>query len=154
MEAHMLREHIDGQVRSFIRDLSKGRVDRDLKAAVVQLAGILNAHHAAKTIPDVQHNRVSACFPKWCEQIWRIFEPAVVKELIGQCPNPDCEQSAHVDELGMKGSALIAFYVRGTESVRAKCRACGWLWDQGQLRLLGEWLGATQDDDFLLAAGL
>lgn len=154
MEAFMLRNRIEGTVKTWIEHLGRQKPKHELKAAVVQLAGILQAHHAAKSIPDSEYTRVVAFFPRWCEQIWRLLDPPVVKELVGACPNPDCEKSEHVDELGVKGSALIVFYIRGTENVKAKCRACAWEWGQDQLRLLGEWLGASQDHEFMQAAGL
>lgn len=154
LEAHALRERIDGTVRTWIGQLSRQRPERELKAAVVQLAGVLQAHQAAKTMTDIEWSRITAFFPRWCEQVWAIFDPPVVKELKGPCPNPDCEQSTVTDRDGTVGTALVAFYVRNTGQVRAKCRACSWEWGQDKIRLLGEWLGATQDDEFLRAVGL
>ena len=154
LEAHQLREQIDGSVRAWVSRLGKGRCEADLKAAVVQLAGMLSAHHAAKSIPDTEYARIRSFFGRWCGQVWALYEPPIVKELAGQCPNPDCEQSAFVVGDGAKGSALIAFYHRNTGEVRARCRCCAWVWGHDQVRLLGEWLGATQDVEFLEAAGL
>jgi len=155
LEAHALRERIDGTVRTWIGQLSRQRPERDLKAAVTQLAGVLQAHQAAGTITDAEHDRITGFFPRWCEQVWRIFMPPVVKELKGACPNPDCEQASFTDGDGSVGSALIAFYVPNTGQVRAKCRACSWEWQSlAELRLLGQSIGASQDDDFLRAAGL
>lgn len=154
LEAHALRERIDGTVRTWITHLSRQRPERELKAAVVQLAGVLQAHQAARTITDAEHARISGFFPRWCEQVWRLYDPPVVKELKGSCPNPDCEQSTVTDGDGAVGTSLIAFYVRNTGQVRAKCRSCSWEWGQDEIRLLGQWLGATQDDEFLKAVGL
>lgn len=155
LEAHALRERIDGTVRTWIGHLSRQRPERELKAAVIQLAGILQAHQAAGTITAAEHARITEFFPRWCEQVWKIFMPPVVKQLEGQCPNPDCEQDTFVDHEGKSGPALIAFYMPMSNQVRARCRACDWEWRSlSELRLLGQWLGASQDDEFLRAAGL
>jgi hypothetical protein len=154
LEAHMLRNNIEGAVKTWIVHLSKGRAERDLKAAVVQLAGILQAHKAAGTITDADYVRVSGFFPRWCEQVWTIFDPPKVLELNGTCPNPDCGQSKFTDRSGDVGSALVVFH-KGTEgSAYAKCRACGWEWDRSQMVLLGQHIGATQNHEVISAAGL
>jgi len=154
LEAHQLREKIDGSVRAWVSRLGKGKCEPELSAAVVQLAGMLQAHHAAKSIPETEYARIRSFFGRWCEQVWKIYEPPTVKELVGQCPNPDCNASKYKDAAGDVGAALIAFYVRDSSAVTAKCRACSWEWRDGQLRLLGAWLGAEQDDEFLDAVGL
>lgn len=155
LEAYMLRNRIDGSVKTWIAHLSKGRADRDLKASVAQLAGLLKAHHASRTITDAEHARIGGFFVRWCEQVWKLFDPPVIKELRGACPNPDCEAETFADGDGSSGAALVAFYMRNTNDVRAKCRVCGWEWETpSELRLLGEHLGATQDVEFLRAAGL
>ncbi len=155
LEAHMLRNRIDGSVKTWISHLAKGRAERDTKAAVVQLAGLLQAHRASGTITDAEHARIGGFFVRWCEQIWKLYDPPVTKELRGTCPNPDCEAEVWADRDGAVGSSLVAFYVRNTGDVRAKCRACGWEWSTpAELRLLGSQLGATQDVEFLEAAGL
>lgn len=153
-EAHGLREHIDGTVRAWIGDLSRQRPERDLKAAVMQLAGILHAHHAAGTIPDSEHSRILGFFPRWCDRIWRLYDPPKEVPLTGACPNGDCEQTHYLNADGEQAAALIAYYHRGSGTVHAKCRACGWAWGPDQLRLLGLHLGATQDDTIIDAAGL
>ncbi len=155
LEAHALREHIDGTVRAWLGELSKHRAESELKAAIVQLGGILNAHHAAATITDREYQRITGFFPRWCERIWRLFDPPTIKELEGSCPNLDCEMTRWADGAGATGTALIAFYVKGTMDVRASCRSCGWGWvGPAQLAVLGRHLGAEQDEDMLRAAGL
>ncbi len=155
LEAHMLRNNIEGAVKTWIVYLSKGRPDRDLKTAVAQLAGILQAHKAAGTITDADYVRVSGFFPRWCAQVWTLWDPPVQKELRGACPNPDCEQTTVTARDGSVSSALVAGYVRNTGQVKAQCSACGWEWvTVAELRLLGEWVGAEQDHDFLNAVGL
>lgn len=155
LEAHALRERIDSTVRAHVGQLSKSRAERDLKAAVAQLAGILQAHKAAGTITDSDYARVVALFPRWCAQVWTLWDPPVRKELRGACPNPDCEQTTVTARDGSVSSALVAGYVRNTGQVKARCSACGWEWvTVAELRLLGEWLGAEQDTEFLNAVGL
>jgi len=155
LEAVQLREHIDGTVRAWHRHLSKGAVPAELKAAVVSLGELLAAHHAANSIPVSEWERLTRMFPRWCRAIWRLYDPPTVKELVGACPNPDCEQERFQDGAGGVGSALVAWASRGSGEVRARCRACGWVWeDPTQLALLGKHLGATQDTDVLNAAGI
>lgn len=155
LQAFTLREHIDGTVRAWISHLSKGRAEKELIPAVMQLAGLLEAHHAARTITDSDYTRLTGFFPRWCAQVWELLDPPVVKQLDGACPNPDCEQTHVTDADGARTSALVAFYTRNTGSAQAKCRACSWQWNtDAELRLLGRQLGAVQDDEFLEAVGL
>ena len=107
-EAHSLREHIDGTVRAWIVELGKRKPERDLKTAVGQLAGILQAHHAAGTIPDSEHARILGFFPRWCERIWRLYDPPKEVPLDGKCPNADCEQTHALDAAGGTILALVA----------------------------------------------
>lgn len=154
LEAHAVRERIDGTVRAWYSRLSKERCPRELKNAVAALAGVLQAHQAARTITDSEFARIADFFPRWCAQIWKLYDPPVVKELQGECPNPDCGR-AKFDDGDSVGAALVAFYVRNTGSVRAKCRGCAWEWSSAaELRLLGEHLGAVQDVEFLDAVGI
>lgn len=153
-EAHTLREQIDGTVRAWIGQLGRRKAEADLKSAILQLAGILHAHHAAHTITDVDHARILAFFPRWCERIWRLYDPPVEKSLDGACPNGDCGQTHTLDAEGGTIRALVAYYHRGSGTVQAKCRACGWEWGPDQVRLLGLHLGATQDESVIRAAGL
>lgn len=155
LQAFMLREQIDGTVRAWISHLSKSRAEKELKPAVVQLANLLTAHHAARTVTDSDYTRLTGFFPRWCEQVWVLFDPPIVRELLGACPNPDCEQTKVADVEGVQSSALVAFYARNTGRVQARCRACSWEWNTDtELALLGQQLGAEQDVDFLKAVGL
>ena len=153
-EAHALREHIDGTVRAWIVELGKRKPERELKAAVRQLEGILHAHHAAGTIPDSEHARILGFFPRWCEHIWRLYDPPREVDLNVTCPNDECGQSRIVNRDGEIQSAMIAYYHRGSGLVHALCRACGRGWGPDQVALLGKMLGATQDEAVIAAAGL
>lgn len=152
LEAHGLREHIDGTVRAWIGELSKSRPERELKDAVTQLAGILKAHHAAHTITDAEHDRISGFFPRWCERIWSLFDPPTVKDLKGACPN--CSETEYVAQDGSKSTALIAYYWRGIRP-EAKCNGCGEHWTgEKQLLELGYHIGATVDEEALREMGV
>lgn len=155
MQAFMLRNNIEGTVKTWVTHLSNGRAEKELKPAIIQLANLLQAHHAAHTITASEHDRITAFFPRWCAQIWQLLDPPVVKQLAGACPNPDCEQTTFTDLDGSQSSALVAFYARNTGRVQARCKACSWEWNTDtELALLGQQLGAEQDVDFLKAVGL
>jgi len=152
LEAHMLREHIDGTVRAWLRELSKARAEVELKSAVTQLAGVLNAHHAAGTMPDSEWERISRFFPRWCDRIWQLFDPPVVKELAGACPS--CTETTFTSLDGSKTTALIAYYWKGIRP-EAKCQRCGEHWEgERSLLELGYHLGATVDEDALKEMGV
>lgn len=152
LEAHGLREHIDGTVRAWVRELSKQRPESELKDTLGQLAGILNAHHAAHTITDTEHERISAFFPRWCERIWSLFDPPTVKDLIGACPN--CSETKYTALDGSKASALIAYFWKGIRP-EAKCQSCGFHWSgERELLELGYHIGATQDEEALRDMGV
>lgn len=152
LEAHGLREHIDGTVRAWIGELSKRRPEVELKAAVVQLGGILHAHQAAASMPTVEYQRITAFFPRWCDRIWRLFDPPVVKDIVGACPN--CAETSYQAMDGAKSTAMIAFYWRGIRP-EAKCQRCGehWVGDRALLEL-GYHLNAVMDEDALREMGV
>lgn len=152
LEAHMLREHIDGTVRAWIRELSKERAAAELKSAVTQLSGVLHAHRSAGTIPDSEWERIARFFPRWCNRIWQLFDPPVVKELVGACPN--CAETVHSSLDGSKTTAMIAYYWKGIQP-EAKCQRCGERWEGERALLeLGYHLGATVDEDALREMGV
>lgn len=152
LDAHALRETIDATVRAWISTLSKSRPLPRLKDAVVQVAGILHAHHAAGTMPDSDYDRMCRHFPRWCDRIWSLFDPPIVKDLIGVCPN--CAESVFAAPDGVKSSALVAYYWKGIRP-EAKCRRCGEQWTgERQLLELGYHLGATVDEETLREMGV
>ena len=152
LEAHGLREHIDGTVRTWVSELGRQPAKRPLKDAVRQLAGILNAHHAAGTITDLEHERILAFFPRWCDRIWRLYDPPVVKELSGACSN--CNESTYDALDGSRMTALIAYYWKGIRP-EAKCQRCGERWvGERELLNLGYHIGATVDEEALREMGV
>ena len=152
LQAFALYEHIDGSTRAWLRDLSTIPAKANLKDALIQLAGLLQALHASHQIKEQRYAHIVAQFARWRSQIWQIFEPPTVKELLGKCPN--CDETAYYNLEGGKGSALIAFYYRGLQP-QARCQRCGEAWvGERELLDLGFHLGATMDEDVLREMGV
>ena len=152
LAAFQLWEHIDGTTRAWVRELSKARIEHDLKDAVVQLAGILNAAHASNQIKPDRYRHMVTMFTRWRKQIWELFDPPVVKELTGSCPN--CGETAYLNLEGGKSKALIAYYWKGIRP-EAKCQCCGERWSGERALLeLGYSLGASVDEDALEEMGV
>lgn len=152
LQAFTLWEHIDGTVRAWLRDLTKNRAESELKAAVTQLAGLLQALHASQQIKESQYRHITGMFVRWRYQIWELFDPPVVKELIGNCPN--CDETSFVNAEGGKMTALIAYYWKGIRP-EAKCQRCGEHWTgEAQLLSLGRVLGAEVDEEALRELGV
>lgn len=151
LAAFSLWEHIDGTTRAWLRELSKSRPPDDLKAAMVSLGGIIQAMHASNQMKESRHGHMVAMFGRWKTQIWELFDPPVVKELIGECPN--CSMRVYADLEGKQSTALIAFYWKGIRP-EAKCQCCGEHWvGEAQMISLGRVLGATMDEDALREMG-
>ena len=132
--------------------LSHRRASTDLKDVVRELAGIAQAQRAIGGIDDLMYVRITAQFTDWQTQIWQMFDPPVVKELIGACPQ--CEERWLYAPDGAKSSALITYYVK-SEMPEAKCQRCGHLWvGSRQLLTLGFHLGATVDVEGLREMGV
>lgn len=152
LKAFDLYDHIDGTVRAWWQELSKTRCPADLKEALTALSGVMQAAHASGQIKESHYQHMQNMFPRWKARVWELFDPPVVKELIGECPN--CEASAHEDAEGKRGSALIAYYWKGLQP-EAKCQVCGEHWiGEAQLLSLGRVLGASVDEDALRDMGV
>jgi len=90
---------------------------------------------------------------RWVKDIDNMFDPEVVKELSGPCPN--CEASRfHDKKEDVEKSALYLHYKEDIEP-EAVCRSCGWT-ETGPRRLLelGYHLGAVVDEDTLKEMGV
>ncbi len=152
LKAFSLYEHIDGTVRAWWRETSKERCPEDLRVALLKLFGTLNALVASHQIPESRYGHITGQFPRWRTQIWELFDPPVVKELIGSCPN--CEATVHTNADDERTTALIAYYWKGIRP-EAKCQSCGEQWTgEGQLIILGRVLGANMDEDALREMGI
>lgn len=90
----------------------------------------------------------------WAKGIDSMFNPEVVKELVGPCPNPGCQLSRIVDRDGVGQSALYLHYGDDNEP-EAVCRSCGWaVTGPRSLLELGYHLGATVDEEALREMGV
>ena len=152
LKAFSLYEHIDGTTRAWWRETSKSRCPDDLRVALASLFGTLNALHASHQITDNRYGHITRQFPRWRVQIWELFDPPIVKELTGACPN--CDETTYSNPEGERSPALLAFYWKGIRP-EAKCQRCGEHWvGEGQLISLGRVLGATMDEDALREMGI
>lgn len=152
IQAITLWNHIDATTRRAIRALSKGRIEPDLIAAILQLQGILKAAHASNGIVERDYVRYMRDFPRWAASIWEMFDPPRVKTLDGEtCPH--CEAVIFVNAEKVKSAALIAYYWKGLEP-EAKCQVCGVKWQgMAQLVNLGRLLKAEMDEETLREFG-
>ena len=143
--------HIDTATRRSIRTLSKGRIEPDLKAAMLQLHGMARAAHASGGIAAHDYLRVMRDFPRWASRIWEMFDPPRVKNLNGPCPQ--CEAVIYVNAEKASTSALIAYYWKGLEA-EARCQVCGVTWrGVKELLNLGYSIKANVDEDTLREMG-
>jgi hypothetical protein len=150
-KAFSLYEHIDGAARSWWKDLSKRAPSKDLKDLVRELAGLAKAMHASRQIDPLTAARLEEQFEGWRTQIWQIFDPPVVKEILGTCPK--CDARWVFAEDGGKSSAIILYYVK-SEDPEAKCQRCNAVWvGVKELRELGFHIGATSNEDALREMG-
>jgi len=152
LQAFSLWEHIDGTTRTWLRELSTMRPEPELKAALIQLGGLLQALHASNQIKEQRWLHIIAQFPRWRRQVWEMFDPPRVKELTGECPN--CNETAYYALDGARSTALIAYYWKGL-TPEAKCQRCGEHWTgETQLLSLGRVLKATIDEVALKEMGV
>lgn len=146
-----LWEEIDSTTRAWCLELSKSRAPVELKDALRALVGHLQAAHASHQIEQTRFERLARKITGWRQKIWVLFDPPVVKELIGPCPA--CEETAFYTPDG-KTTALIAYYWKNLHP-RARCQRCGEAWEgESQLISLGKVLGATMDEDMLREMGI
>lgn len=152
LKAFALWQHIDGTTRAWLHDLSKQRPSGNLKHALVQLWGLLDALHASNQIKESRYLHIVEQFPRWRAQIWEMFDPPIVKDLIGACPN--CNETSYRNLENAKSPALIAYYWKGIQP-EAKCQCCGERWvGESQLISLGRVLGASVDEEALHEMGV
>lgn len=152
LRAFALWQHIDGTTRAWLRDLSKQRPSKELKDALVQLGGLLEALHASNQIKESRYLHILEQFPRWRSQIWEMFDPPTMKELIGACPN--CGETSYVNLEHVTSPALIAYYWKGIQP-EAKCQQCGDRWSGERALLdLGYHIGASVDEETLHEMGV
>lgn len=152
LKAFALWEHIDGTTRAWLKQFARTPGKEELKDAIVQLAGLLKALHASNQIKENEYLRITEQFPRWRKQIWEMFDPPIIKDLIGACPN--CGEQQYVAQDGSKTTALIAYYWKGL-TPEAKCQCCPERWaGERALLELGYSLGATVDEEALKEMGV
>lgn len=149
--AFTLYEHIDGTSRAWWRDLSKRAPSKDLKDLVRELAGLAKAMLASNQIDPLTASRLEDQFEGWRKQIWQMFDPPTVKEILGTCPK--CEARWVFAPDGGKSSAIILYYVKSLKP-EAKCQRCNETWvGVKELRELGFHIGATSNEEALREMG-
>jgi len=151
--AFTLYEDIDGRIRSAWLDMtgeySKADPDLILRRWYLRVRNLFEA--GAWSAGQV--NAWSAVVRRWVKDIDNMFDPEVVKELSGPCPN--CEAARfHDKKEDVQKSALYLHYKEDIEP-EAVCRSCGWT-ETGPRRLLelGYHLGAVVDEDTLKEMGV
>jgi hypothetical protein len=144
-----LWELIDGLVRAWAVRLEVQRSD-DLK----QLLRRLYIRVEGNKSDDRDRREFARMVKGWVTSIDNLFDPLHEKELIADCPMPECGQRYTKDEHGDLKASLIVYY-RQDSQPEAKCRSCGTVWDGPRMLLtLGYSIGATTDEDALREMGV
>jgi hypothetical protein len=151
--AFTLYENIDGLIRSHHSYLTGATIKADPERLLtLWYIEFANQCRAGK-ISDLVLARTKTMLAKWIRDIQNLYDPATMKELIGECPN--CDQRYFFDQNEeVLRSALYAHY-RADNTPEAQCRCCGAQWyGAKELRDLGYHIGATVDEDLLLEMGV
>lgn len=151
LAAFTLYEDIDGRIRAAwaeVGDRSKDDPEILLRRWFVHTKNL----HVSGQLSDSAVMSWRAAINGWVRNIDSMFNPEVVKELKGPCPN--CEAERFKDRDGVEKSALYLHYSEANEP-EAVCRTCGWA-ETGPRRLLelGYHLGAVVDEDTLREMGV
>jgi hypothetical protein len=150
--AFALYETVDGRIRAAWGDLrqpqSKALTEQILRKWYSHVRNLFESGQ----VPDSFVYEWQRITRGWVRQIEAMFNPEVVKELVGPCP--ECEATRAANREGEEQSALYLHY--STENTaEAMCRVCGWSvsGDRGLLEL-GYHLGATVDEEALKDMGV
>lgn len=152
LAAFGLYETIDGRVRAAWGDLrqpgSKAPTEAILRKWFVHVRNLFESGQLSDSFV-LEWQRVTR---GWVRQIEAMFNPEVVKELVGPCPECEATRSANRD--GEEQSALYLHYSL-ENNPEALCRVCGWnvSGPRGLLEL-GYHLGATVDEGALKDMGV
>lgn len=152
LAAFNLYETIDGRIRAAWKELhqpaSKDHAEVVLRRWYIHVRNLAEAGQ----VPDSFIIRWRGITAAWVRSIEGMFNPPVVKELIGSCPS--CEATHAANEDGEQTTALYVHY-DDSNNPEAVCRLCGWnVSDQLGLVNLGRHLGASQDEDALRDMGV
>lgn len=152
LAAYQLWEGIDGSARAWIRELSKQRAERELKAAVWQLATIAETLWRTGQMDERQYSRIVSMVGKWRSDIELMFDPPVVKEIKAPCPR--CANTHYIDGEGARSAAIILTLSRQMEP-RGECRRCLKVWEgERELLELGFSIGANMNREELRDLGV
>jgi hypothetical protein len=152
LAAFALYETIDGRIRAAWGEM-RGEPSKALSEAILRkwYLRVRNLHESNQ-MPEsfiLEWTRITR---GWVRQIESMFNPEVVKELVGACP--ECETARVTNREGEEQSALYLHYSTDN-SPEAVCRMCGWnvSGERGLLEL-GYHLGATVDEEALREMGV
>jgi hypothetical protein len=152
MAAFAFYETVDGRIRAAWAEL-RGDNSKALSEAILRkwFVRVRNLFEAGQ-VPDSFVYEWQRITRGWVRQIEGMFNPEVVKELVGPCP--ECESTRATNREGEEQSALYLHY-SSENNAEALCRICGWnvSGDRGLLEL-GYHLGATVDEEALRDMGV
>lgn len=150
-EGHMLNtaaldlyEHIDGVTRAA---LNQWRYDHqgDLENVMQRMFDAISVEQAAWMTPD-DAERMYGKFITWQSQVEELIDPPHIKEIEGECQNPECGLSAYVDDADVLHPMVLFAKVKPGYAVTVECRVCGAIWaGDEQLRDLASAVGAEID---------
>jgi len=147
-----LYETVDGRIRAAWAEL-RGEKSKALSEAILRkwFVRVRNLYEAGQ-VPDSFVYEWQRITRGWVRQIEGMFNPEVVKELVGPCP--ECQATRASNRDGEEQSALYLHY-SSENTPEAMCRVCGWnvSGDRGLLEL-GYHLGATVDEEALKDMGV
>lgn len=152
LAAFALYEAVDGRIRAAWGDLrqpqSKALTEAILRKWFVHVRNLFESGQ----VPDSFVYEWLRITRGWVRQIEGMFNPEVVKELVGPCPQ--CEATRVSNREGEEQSALYLHY-SSENNPEAMCRLCGWnvSGERGLLEL-GYHLGATVDEEALKDMGV
>lgn len=150
--AFVLYETIDGRIRAAWQELhqdkSKALTEQILRKWYIHIRNLFESGQ----VPDSFIFDWQRITRGWVRQIEGMFNPEVMKELVGPCPS--CEAIRATNREGEEQSALYLHY-SSENNPEAVCRLCGWnvSGERGLLEL-GYHLGATVDEEALRDMGV
>jgi hypothetical protein len=151
VKAFDLWQRIDGATRAWIGELSRSKPFTELKAAVVQLDGIVNSLNASHQIDPFTYARITAMFESWKDDIWDQFFTQRQMEIMTPCPY--CGETFTYAQDGARSYAVTAEFAAGVAI--ATCARCKHEWNgREELLELGYSVGANMDRETLKAMGV
>lgn len=144
-------ERINGQARTILKELGQD-YSGDLKPVVRRLHDSTIALWNAGGLPEQKFVKISWMVNRWAAEIWELFDPPVIKEIVAPCPACNARELLNAD--GERITAVVASYSRGFQPY-ARCRECGATWEgERALVELGYSIKANVDADTLRDMGV